>query len=174
MVQLWVNLPAKDKQAPPHYQAITAKDIPQVQLADNAGTVRVIAGKYSDVIGPAQTFTPINLWDLRLNAGHSVGFSLPEGHTTLLLALSGRVELASGETLGEAELAIFDRGGDAIAVRSVQNAKLLLLGGEPIDESVAAYGPFVMNTQAEIRQAIEDYQAGRMGQLVSGANPDRD
>jgi len=167
MVQLWVNLPAKDKKAAPHYQSITVAQIPEVPLADQAGTMRVIAGSYSGVTGPARTFTPINLWDIRLNAGHRAEFSVPYGHNTLLLVLSGRVELADGESLGDAGLAIFERSGDSVALRAREDTKLLILDGEPIDEPVAAYGPFVMNSQAEIQQAFKDYQSGRMGRLES-------
>jgi redox-sensitive bicupin YhaK (pirin superfamily) len=167
LVQLWVNLPAKDKQGPPHYQSITAAQIPEVPLSDGAGVVRVIAGSHKGATGPARTFTPLNLWDVRLNAGHSVELAVPEGHTTLVFVLSGRVELASGETLADAGLAIFDRKGDALAITALAAAKLLVLDGEPIDEPVVAYGPFVMNSHGEIQQALDDYRSGRMGQLTS-------
>ena len=167
MVQLWVNLPAKDKKGPPHYQTLAAARIPEVPLPGGAGVVRVIAGAYNGAAGPAHTFTPVNLWDVRLNAGHSVELTISEGHNTMLFVLRGRVELAGGESLGDADLAVFARSGDSISFKARENSKLLVLGGEPIDEPVVAYGPFVMNSQAEIRQAFSDYQAGRMGQLVS-------
>ncbi len=109
----------------------------------------------------------MNLWDVRLNAGHGAELTLPAGHNTLLFVLSGRVELAGGETLGDAGLAVFGREGESISVNALENSKLLVLDGEPINEPVAAYEPFVMNSRAEIRQAFSDYQAGRMGQLVS-------
>ncbi len=167
MVQLWVNLPAKDKKGPPRYQNITAAQIPVVPLPGTAGTVRVIAGSYNGTTGPAHTFTPVNLWDVRVNAGHRLELAVPDGHTTLLFVLKGRVELASGESIGEAGLASFDPSGDSIALKAVDDSKLLVLGGVPITEPVITQGPFVMNTQAEILQAIKDYQSGRMGQLVS-------
>ena len=167
MVQLWVNLPAKDKQGKPHYQSITASQIPEVPLPDNAGVARLIAGEYGGKVGPAHTFTPINVWDVRLKAGHRAELPVPEDHNTLLFVLSGKVELADNKTLGDAGLAIFDRRGEALTFIAVEDSKLLLLSGTPIDEPVVAHGPFVMNTEAEIRQAFEDFRAGRMGQLVS-------
>lgn len=168
MIQLWVNLPAKDKKGPPHYQSITAAQIPDVPLPDNAGLVRIIAGRFNGAAGPAHTFTPINLWDVRLNSGHAAELAVPAGHNTLVFVLSGQIELASGETVNEAGLAILDPAGDSIAMKAIENAKLLVMDGEPINEPVVAYGPFVMNSQAEIQQAFQDYQNGRMGQLVSG------
>lgn len=167
MVQLWVNLPAKDKQAKPHYQSITAAQIPEVELPDNAGAVRIIAGGCSGQIGPAHTYTPINLWDVRLKAGHRVELHVPEGHTALLFVLNGTVVPDGGESLGDAGLAIFERQGDAIGLSAAADSKLLLLSGEPIHEPVVAHGPFVMNTEDEIRQAFDDFRTGKMGQLVS-------
>jgi quercetin 2,3-dioxygenase len=167
MVQLWVNLPAKDKNAPPHYQSITARQIPEVTLPDGAGTARIIAGTYNGVTGPARTYTPVNLWDVRLAAGHRAEFSLGEGHNALVFVLKVAVELDGGQMLSDADLAVFDSAGGAIAVRASSDTKLLVLSGEPIDEPVVAYGPFVMNTQAEIQQAFDDYRSGRMGQLAS-------
>jgi len=167
MVQLWVNLPAKDKRGPPHYQSIQAAQIPVMPLPGTAGIVRVIAGSFGGANGRAHTFTPVNLWDVRLNAGHLSELAVPKGHTTLLFVLSGRIELVSGESLGNAGLASFDQGDDSIAFKAVEDTKMLVLGGEPINEPVVAQGPFVMNSQAEIQQAIKDYQSGRLGQLVS-------
>ncbi len=167
MVQLWVNLPAKDKSAQPHYQGITASQIPEVPLPSAAGTVRVIAGAFGRQTGPAKTYTPLNVWDVRLTAGHRAELRVPEGHNTLLFLLSGQVELAGGEMLRDTGLAVFDRQGDSLTLAALQDAKLLLLSGEPIDEPVVAHGPFVMNTEAEIRQAFADFHAGRMGQLVA-------
>ena len=167
MIQLWVNLPAKDKQVRPHYQSIKSEQIPMVQLPGGAGVVRVIAGSHQVAAGPAHTYTPINLWDVRLNEGHSAELSVPEGHTTLLFVLQGHVQLASGEPVQDAGLAVFDRSGSKIAAKAIEETRLLVLGGEPINEPVAAQGPFVMNSEAEIQQAFRDYQAGRMGQLVS-------
>lgn len=167
MVQLWVNLPAKDKNGKPHYQSISNPQIPEIPLPNGAGMVRVVAGKYGGKFGPAKTFTPMNVWDVRLKTGHRVELQVPDGHNTLLFVLSGNVVLADGQSIGDAGLGLFDRQGDTIALTATKNSKLLLLSGEPIEESVVAHGPFVMNTEAEIRQAFEDFRAGRMGQLVS-------
>ena len=167
MIQLWVNLPAKDKMSPPRYQEILAAQIPNVDL-DGTGTARVIAGEFRGAKGPARTFTPITALDLRLQAGARVEIDAPEGHSTLVLVLKGQVATA-GRTVGEAALAIFDRGGEGVVVEAAGDATVLVLGGELIDEPVVAYGPFVMNTQEEIRQAMQDYRSGRMGRLEPSA-----
>jgi hypothetical protein len=165
MVQLWVNLPAKDKMSPPGYQEIRDRQIPAVNL--DGGTARVIAGEFRGVKGPARTFTPVNLWDVRLKAGNRAEMTFPDGYTTLVLVLKGKAAMNSSETAGETDLAIFDRSGDRITVEASEDATLLVLSGEPINEPVVSYGPFVMNTQEEIRQAIRDYQSGRMGHVSS-------
>ena len=165
MVQLWVNLRAKDKGAKPGYQTLLKAEIPNVALADEAGTVRVIAGEFHGRKGPAKAFSPINLWDLNLRAGKSAELPLPSGHTTAILVLSGEVTVNGGKSAVEGDLAIFDRSGDAIELTAKSDAKLLVLGGEPFDEPIVGHGPFVMNTRAEIQQAFEDYQLGRMGEL---------
>lgn len=165
MVQLWVNLPAKDKKESPGYQSITADKIPAVTMPDNAGVVRVIAGEYLGNVGPARTFTPVNLWDVRLKAGHNVQLPVPAGYHTLLFILSGHVELGGGHAVEDAGLAIFDTTGDSITIKATRDSKILLMSGEPIDEPVVAHGPFVMNTQAEIQQAFQEFRDGRMGQL---------
>ena len=166
MVQLWVNLRAKDKSAKAGYQTLLKAQIPNVELPDNAGTVRVIAGDYNGRKGAAKTFTPINLWDVNLRAGRSAELPLPDGHTTTVLILSGEV-LVNGESkAGEGDLAIFARAGDGFTVEANTDTKLLVMDGEPFDEPVVGHGPFVMNSQAEIQQAFEDYQLGRMGKLA--------
>jgi hypothetical protein len=165
MVQLWVNLPRKDKMTAPGYQAITSEQIPVVDLADGAGFARVIAGQYGNANGPAHTFTPINVWDVRLKQGKPVELPVKDGHNTSLLVLKGRIRLASGEEIGEAEIAVLDRAGDGVSVEAVDNATVLVLDGQPIEEPVFGHGPFVMNTEAEIRQAMADYQSGKMGHL---------
>ena len=166
MVQLWVNLPAKDKLAAPGYQGITSKEIPRVELPAGAGAVRVIAGSYNGSRGPARTFTPMNVWDVRMNAGKSTTLSVPAGHTTALLVLRGSISLADGETIGAAEVAVLDRTGDQFSVNATENTTLLVLNGEPINEPVVGHGPFVMNTRAEIQQALSDYQSGKMGHIT--------
>ena len=164
MVQLWVNLPAQDKLSPPHYQGLLNAQIPQVPLAEGAGSARVIAGDFQGTRGPAQTFTPINAWDLQLAAMHATELHLTEGHTALLVVQSG--ELRVNDTPVKAtELVSFDRAGDLVRLWADTDARILVLTGEPIGEPVVGQGPFVMNTRAEIQQAIQDYQAGRMGHL---------
>lgn len=165
MVQLWVNLPAKDKSATPGYQGIASDQIPAVALPDEAGVLRVIAGSFEGAAGPAQTFTPMDVWDLRLKAGKAVTLNPVEGHSVIVVALSGEV-VVNGETrLSGPASARLSREGGELVIESGSEAKILLLAGEPIDEPVAAYGPFVMNSEAEIRQAMKDFQSGRFGRL---------
>jgi redox-sensitive bicupin YhaK (pirin superfamily) len=166
MVQLWVNLRAKVKSAAPGYQTLLKGQIPNVALPQNAGVVRVIAGDYAGHKGPARTFTPINLWDVNLRAGGAAELLLPDGHTTALLVLSGKVVLDGGREAGEGDLAIFNRAGTGITLQATADARLLVMGGEPIAEPVVGHGPFVMNSRAEIEQAFEEYQLGRMGELA--------
>jgi redox-sensitive bicupin YhaK (pirin superfamily) len=165
VAQLWVNLPAKDKLSPPRYQEIRAGDIPRVTLSDGLSTARVIAGEFGAVRGPARTFTPIQLWDMRLAARAAVELPVANGHTALLLVRRGSVKVNGDAAIGAGELALFDRTGDGISLKSDAEAAVLLLAGEPIGEPVAGRGPFVMNTEAELRQAMIDYQSGRMGSL---------
>ncbi len=162
MVKLWVNLPAKDKMTPAQYQAITRDEIPSVTLT--GGTARVIAGALAGTRGPARTFTPINLWDVRLDA--DVTLDLPAGHNALIAVLSGHVTIA-GRSLGAAEVARFSVEGTGARVQADGSTTLLVLTGEPIDEPVVGYGPFVMNTQDEIRQAIVDFNSGRFGAVAA-------
>lgn len=161
MVQLWVNLPAKDKMAPGAYQGIVKADIPTVPLPDAAGDLRVIAGEYRGTPGPAKTFTPINVWDMQLKADADVSLDLPEGHTAMLVILTGHVTIGGGQQAGEAEVILLDRVGSDVALHADGDATLLVLTGEPIAEPIVGYGPFVMNTEAEIHQAAADFNAGR-------------
>jgi len=165
MAQLWVNLPAKDKNASPGYQTLLNSQIPSVLLPEGAGSVRVIAGEYNGTKGPARTFTPINLWDVRLRAGASADLPLPDGHTTAVLVVSGTVDLSGNRDANEGDLAIFHRSGRGIAVKASKDATLLLMAGEPINEPIVGSGPFVMNTREEIVQAFKDFQSGRMGKI---------
>jgi redox-sensitive bicupin YhaK (pirin superfamily) len=165
MVQLWVNLPARDKKAPPRYQEIPNSRIPMVNLPDGQGSVRVIAGEFGEAKGPAQTFTPIQVWDLRLDGGRRIELPVPDGYTTILAVLRGTVSVNGAETLEAAEVALFDRAGAALAIDGAKGATALLLAGEPIDEPIVGSGPFVMNTSEEIRQAKADYQSGKLGRL---------
>jgi redox-sensitive bicupin YhaK (pirin superfamily) len=161
MVQLWVNLPAKHKMAPGGYQAIVSANIPVVELPDGTGTARVIAGELLGAKGPAQTFTPINVWDVRLNRDADLTLDLPEGHTAMLVVLRGHVTVNGDQEAGEAEMVMLSREGRDVALHADGDTTLLLLTGEPIDEPIVGYGPFVMNREAEIRQAIDDFNAGR-------------
>jgi redox-sensitive bicupin YhaK (pirin superfamily) len=165
MIQLWVNLPARDKMSAPGYQGITADRIPEVVLPDQAGTARIIAGSLGDVHGPARTFTPMNVWDLRLNAAHRVALELPEGHTTALFVLHGAIRIGDHHKAGAAELAVMERNGRRLEFEVTDDATLLLLNGEPLDEPVAGYGPFVMNSREEIVQAMTDLNSGHFGQI---------
>ncbi len=165
MVQLWVNLPKKDKMSKPGYQGIKNNDIPVVEISDNAGSVRVIAGEYQNAKGPASTFTPMNLWDVRLNAGHTTEFKVPAGQTTAVFVLNGQITLHNGEIIGDAELALLERDGETFTLKATTDSKVLILTGEPIDEPIVGYGPFVMNSNAEIKQALLDFEAGKMGRI---------
>ena len=166
MVQLWVNLPAKDKMAAPGYQGILAADVPTVDLPNGAGKARIIAGDYLGAKGPARTFSPINLWDVRLNPGADATLVLPEGHTAMVVVLEGQVTV-EGELLRDAELALLDRAGVEVALQSDREATLLVLTGEPLNEPIVGHGPFVMNSQAEIRQAIDDFKMGRFAKIAA-------
>lgn len=166
MVQLWVNLPKAHKMSPPRYQAIARGTIPVVILAQGV-TARVIAGELQGVTGPAHTFTPLNVIDMHLLAGTKVHLPLPAGHNSALVLLRGAVQInGTGAARGEAQLALLSRAGEFVEIEADQDTALLALTGEPIDEPVVSYGPFVMNTREEIAQAMEDYRAGRMGRLA--------
>ncbi len=164
MVQLWVNLPAKDKMAAPGYQSIVDADIPVVEL--DGGKARIIAGTLGGKTGPARTFTPVNVWDVRLDHGADVTLDLPEGHTTLVVVLSGRV-LVNGEDAASAEVLELSRTGTSARFTAEAETTLLVLTGEPIDEPIVGYGPFVMNSEADIRTAIDDFNSGRFGRMAA-------
>ncbi|NWC88991.1 pirin family protein [Pseudomonas reactans] len=165
MVQLWVNLPAKDKMADAGYQTIVDGDIPVLPLADGAGQLRLIAGDFAGTQGPAHTFTPIDVWDLRLNASKPVTLDLHEGRNTALVILRGTVLVNGEEVARQGQLALFERDGRQLTLEANDDAKVLLLSGEPIDEPIVGHGPFVMNTEQEIHQAFADFQSGRFGQM---------
>ena len=165
MVQLWVNLPAKDKMAAPGYQGLTADQIPAVALPQEAGTARIIAGRYGDTQGAARTFTPMNVWDLRLQAGRTLAVDLPAGHTTALFVLRGSLQIGA-HTIRAAELAVLRREGTQLVCDITEDAMVLLLNGEPLNEPIVGHGPFVMNTRQEISQAIHDFNSGKFGRIV--------
>jgi redox-sensitive bicupin YhaK (pirin superfamily) len=164
MAQLWVDLPANDKLTAPRYQAITAAQIPSVPLPSGAGDVRVIAGELDAVRGPARTFSPMLVLDVRLRGGEAL-LPVPAGFTTLLLARRGRVRLERGDELAAVRIAEFARDGSGLRVIAEQPAELLLFAGQPLHQPVVGYGPFVMTSMADVRQAIADFQSGRMGEL---------
>ena len=168
MLQLWVNLPAMSKKTPPGYQGVLAGDIPVVNLPEAGGSVRVVAGEFDSVKGPARTFTPINLLDVRLNAGHRVQLSLRDGYTAGLFIVKGKVVVA-GETADAGELVVFERAGDEAVIEASTEATVFVMNGQPIDEPIAGYGPFVMNTRQEIQQAVADFNAGRLGRIPETA-----
>ncbi len=165
MIQLWVNLPAKDKMTHPGYQSITADVIPQATLDDDAGTVRVIAGRYGDVAGPAHTFSPLNVWDLQLRQGREVTLHQPEGWSTALVVLEGGVTVNGAESAREGQLVVLSQKGDSFHLEAGSDAKVLLMAGEPLQEPIVGYGPFVMNTKSQIAEAIADFNSGRFGQI---------
>jgi redox-sensitive bicupin YhaK (pirin superfamily) len=151
--------------APPRYQEIQSDQIPTVTLPDGQGSVRVIAGTFGGTKGPARTFTPIHVWDLRLDGNQRTDLPIPDGYTTALVVLHGTLRVNGSDPVAAAEVALFDRAGDSICVDDAQRATALLLAGEPIDEPIVGQGPFVMNTREQIRQAMVDYQRGAMGRL---------
>lgn len=166
MLQLWVNLPAKDKKSPPRYQELLSTDIPSVQVG--GGSVRVIAGSFDGRLGPAKTFTPMNVFDVQLSAGSRLDVPLIDGHSALVTVLEGRITV-DGQTVEPAALAVFEHEGNAVSFEAVEDSKVIVLSGEPIDEPIAAYGPFVMNTQEEIQEAFEEYRTGKMGHITANA-----
>jgi quercetin 2,3-dioxygenase len=166
VAQLWVNLPAKQKMSPPRYQEIRDRDIPRVNLKNDAGSARVIAGEFAGTRGPAKTVTPIIVCDLQFTTGRSTQLELPDGYTTMLVVQRGELRLNGADSARGVELALFDRSGDQIAIDCTEESRALLLCGQPIGEPVVGQGPFVMNTREEIRQAMIDYQSGRMGSLA--------
>jgi redox-sensitive bicupin YhaK (pirin superfamily) len=168
MVQLWVNLPAKHKMTPPRYQTLLDTQIPVVTLPQSAGRVRVIAGEFAGSRGPAITFTPMDVWDVRLAAGTESAFTAHEGHTLALVVLHGDVRI-NGTPAGQGQLAHLDRAGSQLRIEAQTEATLVWLAGEPIAEPVVGYGPFVMNTEGEIRQAIDDFNSGRFGRIAAAS-----
>jgi quercetin 2,3-dioxygenase len=165
MVQLWVNLPAAQKMSAPRYQAIKSESIPVVQLAQAAGSLRVIAGNHAGVRGPSLTFTELNVFDISLQEGAQLELPLPDGHNAVIALLQGRVLLASGEEMNSADLALFGAEGAGLSLVAKSEAKLLAMSGVPIREPIIGYGPFVMNTRDEIVKAFADLESGQFGRL---------
>ena len=166
MVQLWVNLPAKDKMSNPKYQAINNEDIKRYVVENNGGTIEVIAGKYKDVDGSASTFTPINMYNAKLNSGAQIELNFPSNYNTLLLVIEGGIVINDTENVPTNNLALMANDGDTFNVKATENSLVLVLSGEPINEPIATHGPFVMNTQEEIAQAFVDFNQGKFGYLA--------
>ncbi|HGH5981378.1 TPA: pirin family protein [Kluyvera georgiana] len=165
MIQLWVNLPAKDKMTAPGYQSIEAASIPTVALPDDSGSLRVIAGRYVGAEGPASTFSPLNVWDMQLRQDKEIVFTQPDGWSTALVVLEGSVTVNGESTVQEAQLVVLSHQGERVNLHASSDAKVLVLAGEPINEPIVGYGPFVMNSQTEIAEAVRDFNSGRFGQI---------
>ena len=167
MVQLWVNLPAKDKMTTPRYQAITAAEIPRIEMDDGAGHIRVIAGEFGGHHGPAHTFSPLNVWDGELKAEYETMLHVPAGHTSLLVLLTGELMVNGTQKVMDSSIVMFARDDDpAIQLQASQDTKFLLLTGEPLNEPIQGYGPFVMNNKEEIIQAFQDFNQGKFGEIA--------
>ncbi|AXM95009.1 pirin family protein [Pseudomonas plecoglossicida] len=166
MVQLWVNLPARDKRAAAGYQTLLAKDIPLISLQGDAGSLRVIAGTYGGQPGPARIFTAMDVWDMRLRAGANLQLPVAAGRNAALVVLRGKLRVNGERDVGPASLVLLERAGEGVALEVLEDASVLLLSGEPIDEPIVGYGPFVMNSQAEIAESFDDFHAGRFGQMA--------
>ena len=165
LVQLWVNLPAKDKMSKPKYQPITNDQMGKVLLPGNAGSIEVIAGTYRDTKGPASTFSPIHLLNAKLNMGGTADFNFPSGFNTALLVIGGNIIINGQEKVPADHFVLFENEGESFTVEAVENSILLIMSGEPLNEPIAAHGPFVMNTMEEIRQAYNDYHSGKFGNM---------
>jgi redox-sensitive bicupin YhaK (pirin superfamily) len=165
MAQLWVNLPRAHKMDAPHYQPITAGMISLATLPDNAGSVRVVAGEFQGVKGPARTYSPINVFDVRLNAGGTVDLSIPARHNAALLVMKGDVRINDDAAVSLHDFVVFENAGERISLHATADAQLLVLSGEPLNEPIVQYGPFVMNTEREIVQAFDDFNGGKFGHL---------
>lgn len=166
MVQLWVNLPAKDKNTPAHYQHLAKENIPVVPLPDQAGHLRLIAGEYAGTEGAAETHTEMNVWDVVIRPGKNAALTLPDNHNLAMVVLRGEAVFNGKDRAGAGQLAVFENGGGEIGITAGSGeVKILLLSGVPIGEPVVGYGPFVMNTSEEIREAVNDYKNGRFGNI---------
>ena len=165
MVQLWVNLPKKFKMTSPRYQGIKNADIPVIPFPENRGSLRLIAGSYENQKGPAMTFSDLNLWDIRMNGNTTQEFKVPSGHTAAVFVLTGELKLSDGTVISGGEIAVLDPNGESFTLSAVSDAKVLFLGGEPLNEPIFGHGPFVMNTADEIHEAFRDFNSGKFGQL---------
>ncbi len=165
MVQLWVNLPAKDKSTPAKYQAIKNQDIPRVSVANGNGEVEVIAGEFQAIKGAASTFTPINMFNVRLKKDAETTLSFPKNYNTALLVIEGSIVVNNEHNVPTDYFVLFRNDGENIILKASDDAIVLILSGEPINEPIAAHGPFVMNTRQELIQAFNDFNEGKFGHL---------
>ncbi|MBQ0786819.1 MAG: pirin family protein [Oceanihabitans sp.] len=165
MVQLWVNLPAKDKMSAPKYQAITNAEIVKVTLPDEAGEVEVIAGEFQGNKGAASTFSPIHMYNVKLKKGGKTQLSFPEQYTTSILMVEGEAKVNDTTTAPQDHFVMFKNDGETFTVEAVEDAVILVLSGEPINEPIASHGPFVMNSEAELMEAFQDFNTGKFGYL---------
>lgn len=165
MAQLWVNLPAHSKMTPAKYQAIESTEIPVVSLDDAGSYIRVVAGEYHNTQGAASTFSPVNVWDGYLAAGQTKKFTVPAGHNTLLVVMRGEIMLNGSEQVGSPSVVVFEQADVEFELNAQTDAKFLILTGEPLNEPIEGYGPFVMNNKQEIVEAIHDFNHGKFGQL---------
>lgn len=165
MVQLWVNLPAHSKMTPAKYQAIEADQIQHIALDDAGSEMRIIAGQYQDVDGAATTFSPVNVWDGTIVQGQQHSFYVTEGHTTLLVLLSGKVSLNDSQSIEAPSLVVLSREDIEFSLKAEQDSKFLILTGQPLNEPIEGYGPFVMNSKAEIVEAVRDFNSGKFGHM---------
>ena len=167
MVQLWGNLPAADKMTAPKYQAIEAEGIPVIQFDDGAGHIRVIAGQFAEQAGPASTFSPVNVWDGALKAGHAQYIHVPVDHNTLVVVLEGEMSLNGSQKVADHSIVLFANDGKAeIQLEATTDAKFLVLTGKPLNEPIQGHGPFVMNSKNEIIQAFSDFNSGKFGEIA--------
>lgn len=164
MAQIWVNLPKANKMTPPKYQEITSANVPKVKLPNDKGEVSVIAGDFNGTKGAASTFTPLNMFDIKLKAGANFSFDIPKTHNTSLLVVDGSIRVNGSEAQTH-DFVLFRDNAETIEISADADAVVLVLSGEPIDEPIAQYGPFVMNTQQELMEAIDDFNAGKFGKL---------
>jgi quercetin 2,3-dioxygenase len=169
VLQLWVNLPAALKMTTPRYQELSARDIPTVNLPNDGGSVRVIAGEFAHTKGPAQSFTPVSLFDVRIKAGQRVSVDLIDSHTAALYVLKGEVRVNSGDQAHATELVVFQRAGSEVVLEAITDATVFIMSGQPIDEPIVGHGPFVMNTPKQIAEALSDYHTGKFGKIPEAA-----
>lgn len=165
MVQLWVNLPAKYKMSQPKYQGIENSRMGKYPLPEGKGVVEIIAGEYQGVKGAASTFTPINMFNVKMKAGAQAEFHFPEKHNTGILVIEGKLKVNGSEIAGTDHFVLFKNDGEAVSLEAAEDSIALILSGEPINEPLAPYGPFLMNTKEEIVQAFDDLNNGKFGYL---------